>query len=1027
MPGLIHHLLSVVHGPGSPAHTKIPYLTTTMRLSLLTTILCVLSFAVLAQVKPFSFRNISIDQGLSQSSVVDIMIDKTGFTWLATQDGLNRYDGHSFIKFPLNFDDITTPANNQLGKIAKGDAHSLWLITRGGRLQKMDLLTQSISPFSKIKNETIPPVSCILQDSSFLVIGTIRDGLWIYDHTKDQLHKLSTGTHPGLTSNGIKKVFKDSKKCYWVLTGSGAVLLSPELKIRENFLSDSEQHISPSSITEDAEGRIWIGSFGKSVFYKEPDDTSFRQFTQTGNHLLKNDLVVETIHADQNGLLWIGTFTDGLYVLDQRHQIIHHLLPDRKNPFSIGYLDVLCMAEDQHGGLWIGTDGGGVSYYDKRLDNFETFSRNNLPDHISIEQVRAITTDRENNIWVGTSVSGLTFLGKQTTPVGNYRKIGSLLTDQDGDIWVGTQENGLDLIDARSKKVIRRFLPGQTIWNMILDPSGNIWVATRNNGISLVSKTKGLLLHLDEHSSPSLAENNVRALAITPDHKLFIAFERSGIQQLDIARRKLIALPSPIDSIFDGSVLVRSMYLTPKTLWIGTFGNGLLAFRLTDGKVTAITESQGLRNNTIYGILPDQDGGIWLSTNKGLCRLRLADPPEEVRRSDMYFFSMEDGLQSNEFNTGAHHRSPDGTLFFGGIAGLTRFHPAGLSTGGRPANVIITDVQAEGETLHTDTLIIYKKTLKLPYKQNSLSFTFAAPDVLSAGRLHYSYQLVGFDKDWIDAGTRNYAAYTHLPAGKYRFRVKASRDLSTEPSQITSLEIIIKPPFWQTVWFISLCGLCIAASLYGLYRNRISQLIRLQKVRNRIASDLHDDIGSALTHINILSELSKTGIDPKSETSLFLNRISEEVTTSGQALDDIVWSINSNNDTMEQMVARMRRYVAEVFETNIDHFSLEFDDRFAHRKLNMEQRRDFFLLFKELINNTYKHARASKVDIRIWIEKNRLNMYISDNGCGFDKTIETSRNGLKNMQARTEKWSGSFTINTQPGKGTITNISMPLV
>jgi ligand-binding sensor domain-containing protein/signal transduction histidine kinase len=1000
----------------------------TMLMRLLILLLCFSSFAVYAQVKTFSFRNISIEQGLSQSSVVDIMTDKTGFIWLATQDGLNRYDGHSFIKFPLNFDDITTPVSNQLGKIVAGANDQLWLITRGGRLQKMDLLTGIITPFPKIKEEQIPPVSCVFQDSSFLFIGTIGEGLWIYEHDKNKLHKLTTEHQPGISSNGIRNIFKDSKGKYWVLTSNGAAVLSSALNIQHRFfLSHGNDKIPLSCITEDDRGTIWIGTFGYGVFYKEKNSADFVRLTRPHDHSFKNNLVIEALHADKKGMLWIGTFTDGLYVLDASQQITHHLLPDRKDPFSLAYLDVLCITEDHYGGTWIGTDGGGVSYYDKRLDNFETFSRNNLPDNISIEQVRAITTDRDGDIWVGTSVNGLTLLGKQSTPVGNYKKIGSLLTDRDGDIWVGTQENGLDIIDSRSKQIVKKFLPLETIWNMKEDPSGNVWVATRHHGIYLINKQKGELLHFDERSSPALAENNVRALALTPDDHLFIAFEKSGIQQLDIVNRKLTPLPSSFDSTFDGSVLIRSMYYTPDALWIGTFGNGLLSFKLPGGNVVAITEKQGLRNNTIYGIQPDTNGGIWLSTNKGLCRLRIPSSPEHFRRSDMYFFSMEDGLQSNEFNTGAHYRSPDGMLFFGGIAGLTRFHPGSLSTGNRPANVIITDVQADGETLQTDTLISYKKNLELPYKRNSLSFTFAAPDVLSAGRLNYSYQLAGFDKDWIEAGTRNYAAYTHLPAGKYQFKVKASRDLSTEPSQITSLEIIIKPPFWQTVWFISLFVLIIAASLYGIYRYRISQLIRLQKVRNRIASDLHDDIGSALTHINILSELSKAGVDPGSEASLFLGRISEEVTNSGQALDDIVWSINSNNDTMEQMVARMRRYAAEVFETKIDRFSLEFDDRFAHRRLNMEQRRDVFLLFKELISNIYKHAKASQVDIRIWIEKNRLNMYIADNGCGFDRTKATGRNGLKNMQARTEKWNGSFTIHTQPGSGTITNVSMPLV
>jgi len=980
-----------------------------------------------AQAKPFSFRNISINQGLSQSSVIDIAIDETGFAWMATQDGLNRFDGNEFIPFPVNFDDITTPTGNQLGKISPGEGHKLWLISRGGRLQKMDLFTQLITPFPKLKGESIPPASCVFQDSVYLFIGTQSEGLWIYQQKVNQLNRLTTKTNPSISSNEIKDVFKDSRGDYWILTSNGVIVLNALLQVKNTFLQKDEHPVRTSAITEDGNGRIWIATFGQGLFFKNKNTASFQQFNGFGATKLKDSLVTETLLADRNGMIWVGTFSNGLYIIDQQQQILHHLEPDKKDPFSLAYIDVLCIRKDNRDGVWIGTDGGGVSYYDKRLDNFETFSRSNLPEKISIEQVRAITTDHDKNIWAGTSVNGLAIVGNQPAGIGAYKKIGSLLTDRDGDIWIGTQENGLDIMNARSKKIIRKFLPGETIWNMLEDASGNVWVATRQQGLYLLNKKNGEISHFDDQHSPALIENNVRTLAFTKDSLLFIGFEKSGIQLLDIKQRKLCRLPNTVDSTFNGSVLIRSMYYTENILWVGTFGNGLLAFELPSGKVTAITEKQGLRNNTIYGIQPDRRGSIWLSTNKGLCRLRIPSELSSIRRADMFFFTIEDGLQSNEFNTGAHYRSPDGHLYFGGINGLSFFDPAELSSIEQPASVIITAVQADDKRLQTDTLITYKKLLKLPYRQNSISFTFAAFDVLSAGRLNYSYKLSGFDKDWFDAGTRNFAAYTHLPSGKYTFYVKATRNFSAENAPVTSLIIIIEPPFWRTPWFIILCVLLLAASLYGIYRYRISQLIRLQKVRNRIASDLHDDIGSALTHINILSELSKSGIDPHTEAAGFLDRITEEVTNCGQSLDDIVWSINSNNDTMEQMVARMRRYVAEVLETKVEKYAVDFDDRFAYRKLNMEQRRDFFLLFKELINNIYKHSKASQVGIRIWLERNTLHMRVADNGIGFDKTKATERNGVKNMHARTEKWRGQIDIKSSPGSGTVIAIAMQLV
>lgn len=989
-------------------------------------ILIVLPFSGGAQPGSFSFRNISINQGLSQSSVVDIAIDPTGFVWMATQDGLNRFDGRDFITFPLNFDDITTPTGNHLGKITPGLEHKLWLISRGGKLHQMELLTQSINPWLNINNEPIPPVSCVFQDSAYLFIGTRSNGLWIYQQSNDLLIKFNTETLPTGT-NEIKDVFKDIDGYYWILTGNGLIKLSPAVQIVKTYLHNEENPIRTSSITQDVKGTIWVGTFGQGIFFKHKNADTFKQFVGIKGNTIPSSLVIETLLADTQGQLWIGSFGEGLFILQPEQNYARHFLPDKKDPFSLAYTDVLKIIQDKRGGIWIGTDGGGVSYYDKRLDNFRTYSGNNLPDHISIAQVRAITTDHNGDIWCGTSTNGVTVLKKEPERVGNYKKIGSLLTDKDGDIWIGTQENGLDVINPSSKKVIRKFLPGTTIWALLEDESGNVWAATRQQGLFLLNKQKGEILHLDNSSSLQLPENNVRTLTFSKDSTLFIGFETEGICELDIKRLQLRKLPSSVHETFDGkNILIRSMYYTPEVLWIGSFGNGLFAFEFNSGKVTRITDRQGLWNNTIYGILPGEHGCLWLSTNKGLCRLHIPSNPERISRSDMFFFTVEDGLQSNEFNTGAYYRSPDGLLYFGGIDGLTTFNPATISVIEQPGKVLITEVQADDTPLITDTLITYKKILRLPYRQNSLSFSFAAFDVLSAGRLNFSYQLSGFDKGWLDAGTRNYAAYTHLPSGKYVFMVTATRSYPMDDAPVATLTIIIEPPFWRTPWFIILCVVALAASLYGIYRYRISQLIRLQKVRNRIASDLHDDIGSALTHISILSELSKGSIDPKEEANNFLGRISEEVASSGQALDDIVWSINSRNDTMEQTVARMRRYVAEVLETKVEKYSVDFDDRFANRKLNMEQRRDFFLLFKELINNIYKHSKATQVDIRIWIEKNTLYVRVADNGIGFDKARATERNGVKNMQFRTEKWKGRFHIDSTPGVGTIITASMPL-
>src|SRR4030095_7593472 len=236
----------------------------------------------------------------------------------------------------------------------------------------------------------------------------------------------------------------------------------------------------------------------------------------------------------------------------------------------------------------------------------------------------------------------------------------------------------------------------------------------------------------------------------------------------------------------------------------------------------------------------------------------------------------------------------------------------------------------------------------------------------------------------------------------------------------------IRPPFWGTVWFYILCVIAIAAIFYGLYRYRVNQLLRLQKVRNRIATDLHDDIGSTLTNISILSELSDKTLEQPTKARQYLHRITEEVNASGQALDDIIWSINTQHDTLEEMLARMRRFASELFDHTDTRYQFKLEEGSADKKLDMEHRRDIYLIFKESLNNIYKHASATNVFIRLALINQLLEMEIKDDGKGFNPGDSTHRNGLKNLKARVEKWKGQIKIESAAGEGTVIQVSIPV-
>ncbi|MEJ7830125.1 MAG: two-component regulator propeller domain-containing protein, partial [Segetibacter sp.] len=734
---------------------------------------------------------------------------------------------------------------------------------------------------------------------------------------------------------------------------------------------------------------------------------------------------------------------------DFKRAQIHNLKNDKKDPSSISYNDILSIKKDKTNGIWIGTDGGGISYYNERLNNFISFTNSNLPENIEIGQVRSIVTNKAGQIWAGTSNNGLTLLDKKkgkditfkfksyNASSSNVNRIVSLFADDKGDLWVGTQGNGLLLFDTNKKKLIKHFYPGSklfnipdyTIWCIFPKSPSQVWIGTQNAGLCVIDKVKGLVKsYAYKLNSPnSIRDNNVRTITTIDDNTLCLGYEKKGIEFFDT--KKEVFRPFKNDSLsnfFQNEPTIKSIFYSKPTIWIGTQSKGLLAVNRFTGLVTHLSEKDGLPNNTVYGILQDGQANVWISTNKGICRFDPGTNPDKVTPSGFINFTAADGLQSNEFNTGAYCKGMDGSIYFGGISGLTSFNPDKFTGSQESPDVVFTNILIDNEPLVDDTLPAYNKTLALSYKAKSIAFNFVAIDYSLSHQQHYYYRLEGYDKDWVQAGDRSYAQYTNLPPQHYVFKVKASRYKSSVSDAVSSLSIIIKPPFWITWWFITLSVIFSLFILYTIYRYRIHQLLQVQKVRNHIAADLHDDIGSSLTNISILSELTKQNLPQPEAAKAFVERIIEEVNSSSQALDDIIWSVKAKDNSLEDLLARMRRYAAELFDAGQVNYELGFDEELSHLKLQMEQRRDLYLIFKEAMNNICKHAAASYVTVYIKREDHKLLIEIKDDGKGFDTKGETHRNGLKNIEARTKKWKGNVFIESAQDKGTVVKVSLPI-
>lgn len=468
---------------------------------------------------------------------------------------------------------------------------------------------------------------------------------------------------------------------------------------------------------------------------------------------------------------------------------------------------------------------------------------------------------------------------------------------------------------------------------------------------------------------------------------------------------------------------VRSIHFSANDdVWIGTNNGGLDHFNINTKKFTAFTTEDGLPGNSIYTILEDNKGFLWLGSNAGLCRFNKSD--HSLRN-----YTKRDGIQNPEFNTNAALSDSAGRFCFGGRTGLNIFQPDSINSNFQPAKVVITSFK-----IFDKEFPVPDSVLHLSHNQNSFSFDFAALNYYRSNDNQYAYMLEGADKDWIKSGNRHYTSYNNLSPGHYTFKVRAANYTGTWNNSIASVKFIINPAWYNSLWFRIAMAVFAVAVMYGLYRYRLAQVMKLQALRNGIAADLHDEVGSTLSSISLSSTIIQNKLNgDNAEVKKLLQQVSSNTDNMMEALSDIVWAINTRNDRFDNVLNRMRAFAIEILEpcgVNI-RFNLSEDIMDMH--LDMRQRKNLYLIFKEAINNTAKYAACKNVFIDISRTSAKLiTLKIRDDGKGFEmiflnnegKTL--SGNGIRNMRKRAEELNGEITIDSVLEKGTILMLRFPV-
>lgn len=1006
---------------------------------------------VTAQQRKHVFNRLSSKDGLASNHVYNILQDAKGFTWLATANGLQRYDGRKIVMFrPPAGDKNYLPAA-PIHQIAEDINHHFWV-----RIDhEVGIFDPVTFRYKKAIIQTADKVSpraeyFLWMDSKgniFLIIT--RYGILAYDFKTNTFRKDDNRIRVP-KGWSVRRMFEDpSTGHYWMGADSGLVLFNTRNKTLSYYGHNTEQEPildqpafkDPITVLFiDRQQRFWITTWNLKLNQRPfCYDRRLQRITQDTAGLNINLPVYSEMHGysqQANGTLWIYG-ERMLMEFDSLTRRFQYIRNDHADDFNIKYDIVYSMYVDREQNTWIGTDEG-VYIVNPARQMFNSVVQDPQRGYNGTMQVHAfLQTSHNNDLLIGTWGLGTlscdsNFLPRKNTILKNVPKEKTnfsmqwdLLEDKaTGKIWIACQEGSLIIHDPRTGQSQFYHLPlaeQRTIRQLAQDNQGNIWLGTQYGQLLKWDPAAGYgsnFLHgfsLEQNINTIIYKMNVDRQG-----NLWLCTHRTGVYKIDTKTGKITTRYDTRGgagrSLYSDMAVDIAQY-NDSLYYISTGALNLLNDRT--GSIQHITTDDGLPTMSVTSLEFDNDRNLWLGLAEGICRYH-------PKRQVFTFFTQKDGIIYSNFIGNASIKLKNGQLVFGNLHNFVFFDPQKAYSSAPPLDVAITDFKLFNTYLPPDSIMKLQQ-VELKHNQNSITIEFAALSFLQRDKIVYYYQLEGLNKDWIRTDKGLFANYTSLPPGHYTFKVMCENADGVESRNITSLRIYIEPPFWRTWWFLSLMAVLLAALIYFIHRLRINQLLSMEKVRTRIARDLHDDMGSTLSTINILSEMAKMKVETDAgKTSEYLGKISDNSSRMMEAMDDIVWSINPMNDSMQRITARMREFATGVLEArNID-FTFRVDEEVQDLKLDMEARRDFFLLFKEAVNNLAKYSNCRHAVIDISIQKERLIMKIVDDGIGFDVQQADSGNGLFNMKKRAQSLNGQLTITSTPGTGTKVWLDVPL-
>ncbi len=1069
------------------------------------------------------FDHITTDDGLSQSDINTIHQDSQGFMWFGTHDGLNKYDGYSFTNYKPDANKEGSISSNLIFDIVGDEKDNLWIGTTGSGLIFFNRTTEN---FVQYKNEkgnnsslSSDHIRKVLRDSkNRLWIGTNEDiNLLDLNKAKDSVvfRRFNPEKEPfniGWDGNSIYDIFEDSKNQIWVGGHDGLYKLSRDEK-GELYFRLFNEHVGLPSVTvqcinEDFKGHLIMGTHDGLFYQKNIDKTITMTRICDGDF---NDILL-----DNENHIWAGAY-DGLYYFENSvdnntPKLRGHFNYDSQNEYSLSKNIVKSIYKDRTGIIWVGTNGGGLNKYDPDRKQFRHIRKNLNPNSLSYDKIRSIYEDSNDYLWIGTEGGGLNMLRKENDD-GSYndfevfdnisRTFAITELEQNGAKKLLFGGEGMpalyqlditdtDKINTSSVRGIEEI--NNSVFALLTDSEQTVWIGTYGGGIYRWKQKKNQYEYDRENfiNNPSdinsISDNIIRNIMEDKNGNIWFA-TGNGLSKLtkderrkDYPKFQVFRNISGNDKSISHNYIL-SIYESQKgEIWVGTFGGGLNKYVPSDdneaGTFISFAQTEGLPNDVIKGILEEDSGKLWLSTNQGLSRF---DPEAGSFKN----FNRDDGLQNNEFQELAALKRKDGEMLFGGINGFNAFYPRNIRENAYGPETVITDFLISNQPVQigeeVNGRVILEQSIgetseiKLKYKENSFSFEFAALHYASPKKNKFAYMLSGFDEDWIQtSSSKRFATYTNLGPGLYTLKVKASNNDGLWDPTPSEIKINVIPPFWRTNTAYGFYGLLVLGLLWLFWRYTFIRTTEkhqlqlehiekekseeMQRIKLEFFTNISHEFRTPLTLIKGPLEYLQQKLGKLDKSA-----VNEQYTIMHKNTDYLLRLVNQlldfrkiNQGKMHLVVRNSNivefiKEVAEPFQFMAHRRNIDFDIKTAEESLTSFFDHDALeKIMNNLLSNAFKFTPENG-GITVEISKEKMNkqdyvvLKVKDSGAGIpeEKITEIFKRfyaeghgvhmnpegigiGLSFTKSLVELHKGKIDLVSTPGIGTEFIVRLPI-